>query len=257
MPTFEEAFPDNSESTITLSEPAITDSPIEAKAPVPAEVVEESTEAPIAADTSNQVPVEEPVKTQAPIAQIDTERLRQLNEATTYKPTETPLEILDEFGNIDSSKFETFMAKNNENVFSQAINAVNAKNEVIEIETKAWEAVHKQYPEMNETLEKAVRGARVQDLINGGSGDLLELAKGIVGPIRESRIKAVEDTNRIEREKESLAAIKPSNESPAAQAPSLMQQLKIEISKGNREGAQRIRHAILKEQIYGKNNNEN
>lgn len=266
MSTFEEMFPAEVESSVVATEPAITDSPTAGKPATTPEVpkVEDTTSTEKTnTENKNESSVAETntVGTPAPIAEqpivsLDTERLKQLHEATVYKPLETSLEILDEFGNLDQTKFETFMRENNKNVFSQAISAVNANNEAIEIENKAWDAVHKQYPEMNETLEKAVRGARVQDLINGGKGDLMELAKGIVGPIRDNKIKAIEDTNRVEREKSALSTIKPSNETPSAQAPSLIQQLKTAISNGNREGAQAIRHAILKEQIYGKNSNE-
>lgn len=254
-------------NNVVISEPAFTGTGTPRAATPPEEEVEENAEEidgadPIVADpaaVATPPVVTEPVATpKAPVETMDTERLAELAKASNYNPADTELDILDEFGNLDATKFGDFMRKNNESVFTQAVGAVQARNQAEQIENNAWNAVHEAYPELveNPSLEKAIRGARIQDLINGGKGDLNELAKGIVGPLRDNKIKAVEEVNRTIKKQENLGAAKPTTAQPEKVAPSLMTQLRTAITNGDNQAAQKIRHAILKERIYGKNSNE-
>jgi len=168
------------------------------------------------------------------------------------------LDIVDEFGNFDGKKFSDFMAENNKNVFNQALDSFTAISEADKIENQAWESVNEAYPELkgNPTLEKAIRGARIQDILGGGTGDLIELAKGIIGPIRENKIKAVEEVNRTIEKQDNLQVVKPTVAPVEQVTPTLMDQLKHALSVNDQQKANQIRHAIRKERIYGTNSKD-
>lgn len=185
---------------------------------------------------------------------VDLELLQKLSEASKYKAQESELDILDEYGAVDPTKFQDFMLKNNQQVFNQAVNAVQARLQAERIEEAAWQDVTTKYPELkeSESLLSALRGARVQDLVSGGKGDLLELAKGIVAPIRDSKIKAVESVNKSIKKQESLSTFKPATAQIEKVPTNLMDQLKQAIATGNSEEANRLRHEVRKERIFGK-----
>lgn len=201
-------------------------------------------------DTKEDTPADEPDASSS----VDTELLKRLSENSKYRPTDTNFDILDEYGALDPEKFQAFMAENNQNVFNQATNAVLTKLEAEKIEADAWGKVYTDYPELkeNKSLESALKGARIQDLVSGGKGDLIELAKGIVGPIRDNKIKAVESANKTIKKQESLSSFKPNVAQIEKVPTSLMTQLKQAISDGDSDTANRIRHEIRKERIFGK-----
>ncbi|MGV9002395.1 MAG: hypothetical protein ACOH18_05585 [Candidatus Saccharimonadaceae bacterium] len=183
------------------------------------------------------------------------EEITKLAEAADYRPGEIEVNFVDELGNFDPQAFGDFMKQNNQNVFNQAINAANARGQLVQIENDTWGQIKTDYPEVanNETLTSALRGARIQDLLAGGDGDLARLAKDIVGPIRENRIKAVEDTNRQITEQKKLETFTPENVAPDRAEPSLMSQLQAAVSSGDTQKAHSLRHAIRKERIDANN----
>lgn len=262
-------------TNVIISEPVYTGSapiPEPAKVPegtvgkegeegAPDEPVEgETPDAPAAKEGEPTVEAAPEATVEAPKAAptMDGERLKALRNAGKYKPTEMDLDIVDEFGNFDGKKFSDFMADNNKNVFNQALDSFTAISEADKIETQAWESVNQAYPELkgNPTLEKAIRGARIQDILGGGTGDLLELAKGIVGPIRENKIKAVEEVNRTIEKQDNLQVVKPTVAPVEQVTPTLMDQLKHALSVNDQQKANQIRHAIRKERIYGTNSKD-
>ena len=265
--------PNVDNTNVTVSEPVYTGS---APLPEPAKVPEGTVgkegeegepavepvegEAPVTPAPEGEAPVEvlPEAEPEAEVPMIDGEKLKALRETSRYKPTDMDLDIVDEFGNLDAEKFSEFMVKNNEAVFNQALTAVNANNQADRIENQAWEAVHKAYPELdkNPTLEKAIRGARIQDILSGGTGNLLELAKGVLGPIRENEIKAVESVNRTIEKQENLQVATPAVAPVERVAPTLMEQLKYALAQNDTQKANQIRHAIRKERIYGTNSKD-
>lgn len=227
----------------------VTETP-EVTEPETAEVVPGEPETP-------EVPENEVVEPVTPVVtppKLDAERLDALRAAQTYKPGDAQVDILDEFGNIDPEKFGAFMAQNNESVFNQAVNATKSYGETERIETQAWEDVYRDYPEIakGSPLETALKGARLQDVIDGGTGDLSELAKQITAPIRDAKIAAVESANKqVTQTKIDGAATPTKDASPEAPAtPNNMDKLRAAIKDGRHDEAARIRHAIRRERIF-------
>lgn len=183
------------------------------------------------------------------------EQIQQLADQADYRPQEVDINFLDELGNFDPQKFGEFMAENNKQVFNQALQAGNARTQLTQVESDTWAHVEKDFPEIagNDTLTKALRGARIQDIIAGGDGDLSRLATDIVGPIRENRIKAVEDANKTITDAKKLETFTPEGASVEAPSLSLMQQLSVAVQSGDTAKAQTLRHAIRKERINGNN----
>lgn len=183
------------------------------------------------------------------------EQITELAKAADYQPGEVEITFVDELGNFDPVAFGEFMQKNNASVFNQAIAATKARGELVQVEGDTWASIQQQFPEIagNETLTSALRGARVQDVIAGGDGDLHRLAKDIVGPIRENRIKAVEDVNKTITDQKKLETFTPDNAAPERAEPTLMQQLQSAVQSGDTAKAQSLRHAIRKERIDANN----
>lgn len=183
------------------------------------------------------------------------EQIQELAKAADYQPGEVEITFVDELGNFDPVAFGEFMKQNNASVFNQAIAATNARGELTQIEGDTWASIQQQFPEIagNETLTKSLRGARIQDVMAGGDGDLHRLAKDIVGPIRENRIKAVEDVNKTITDQKKLETFTPDNAAPERAEPTLMQQLQSAVKSGDTEKATAIRHAIRKERINANN----
>lgn len=193
---------------------------------------------------------------ESPVVGLTPEKLEELSRAQHYQPQAQDVDILDEFGNLDPAKFQSFMRDNNASVFEQAVNAVSARGEAEKIESATWDNLRGEYSnELNDNpgLEKVLRGARIQDIIAGGDGDLNRLAKEVIGPMRKSAIQAVEDVNRQVSEAEELSTYKPQNSAPQKQAAPLMTQLREALQAGDHGKAQQIRHAIRKERISGNN----
>lgn len=202
-------------------------------------------------DDKSEESLEEP---KAKDVTIDAKFLQNLKSETQYQATDIETDILDEYGNLDPKKFSEFMVKNNEHVFNQAITAVEARKNAVDIESQSWDDVYKEYPEVkdNESLESAIKGARLQDIISGGSGDLKELAKKIVAPMRKNKIEAIESVNKTIKSQESLSSFKPEVAATEKVSPSLLEQLKQARLSGDNDLASRITHAIRIERIYGK-----
>lgn len=251
--------PTVSNSNVVTSDPVDTGStppaPAPAEAPVEDTPVDETikTETPAESEATPTEPVETPTEEEpTPVPTAD--YLKRLHEAQQFEaPTEAP-DIFDDYGNVDPTKFAAYQAQRDAQVFEKAVNAVNAKAEAQQAELAAWDSVYSNYSEVkdSEVLQNALRGARIQDLSSGGDGDLNRLAKGLVAPFREAKIKATEAVNKTVEEAESLETAKPSAATPPQQAPSLLSQLNAAVANGDQEQAQRIRHAIRKERIYGK-----
>lgn len=247
------------ESNVVESAPAWTSETPKRESPAPAEnpagdggeatATQTPTDGAAADDTTviPDEPVEKPLYTP--------EEINKLAEAADYRPGEIEVTFVDELGNFDPQAFGEFMKQNNQNVFNQAINAANARGQLVQIENDTWAGIKKDFPEVagNETLTSALRGARIQDLLAGGDGDLNRLAKDIVGPIRENRIKAVEDTNRQITEQKKLETFKPENAAPEKAEPTLMSQLQQAVASGDTQRAHTLRHAIRKERISANN----
>lgn len=123
------------------------------------------------------------------------------------------------------------------------------------MEADTWSGIKEAYPEIadNSTLTNALKGARIQDLLAGGDGDLNRLASDIVGPIRENRIKAVEEVNKTLTDQKKLETFTPENAAPETQPVSLMGQLQAAVAAGDSAAAQALRHAIRKERINANN----
>lgn len=187
--------------------------------------------------------------------QYTPEQIVELAKRADYQPAEVQADFVDELGNFDPQKFGEFMRANNENVFNQAIQAANARTQLTQIETDTWGAVESKYPEITEnpTIKSALRGARTQDVINGGDGDLERIAADIIGPMRQNKIDAVESVNRQVTEQKKLETFTPTNAAPDRAEPSLMSQLKSAVANGESEKAKSIRHAIRKERINANN----
>lgn len=183
------------------------------------------------------------------------EQIEQLAKQADYVPQEVEINFLDELGNFDPQKFGEFMAENNKNIFNQALQAGNARTQLTQVEQDTWAHVEKDFPEIagNDTLTKALRGARIQDIIAGGDGDLTRLATDIVGPIRDNRIKAVEDANQNITDQKKLETFTPEGASTEAPTLSLMQQLQVAVQSGDTQKATSLRHAIRKERINANN----
>lgn len=183
------------------------------------------------------------------------EQIEQLAKQADYVPQEVEINFLDELGNFDPQKFGEFMAENNKNIFNQALQAGNARTQLTQVEQDTWAHVEKDFPEIagNDTLTKALRGARIQDIIAGGDGDLTRLATDIVGPIRDNRIKAVEDANQNITDQKKLGTFTPEGASTEAPTLSLMQQLQVAVQSGDTQKATSLRHAIRKERINANN----
>lgn len=183
------------------------------------------------------------------------EEIQELAKRADYIPQEVEINFLDELGNFDPQKFGEFMAQNNQNIFNQALQAGNARTQLTQVEQDTWAHVEKDFPEIsgNDTLTKALRGARIQDLIAGGDGDLTRLATDIVGPIRDSRIKAVEDANQNITDQKKLETFTPEGASTEAPTLTLMQQLQTAVQSGDTQKATSLRHAIRKERINANN----
>lgn len=216
-----------------------------------------------AANDATQTPPETPPATPPAETEVKAqpfltrEDLETLAKAQSYQPSEVDVDIFDEFGSLDPAKFAAFMIENNQRVMQQATNAVETNARYERIETQAWESVKSNYPEIsdNPTLEQAVRGARIQDILSGGDGDLNRLAKSFIDPIRRGKIQAVEDTNRQVTEQEQLQTFRSDNAVPAPAAKPLMNQLREALAAGDTERANHLRHAIRKERIYGTTDN--
>ena len=183
------------------------------------------------------------------------EQITELAKQADYQPGEVEITFVDELGNFDPVAFGEFMKQNNQSVFNQAINAGKARSELTQIEGDTWSAVEKNFPEIagNDSLTKALRGARIQDVLAGGDGDLQRIAKDIVGPIRDNKIKAVEDVNKTITEQKKLDTFTPDNAAPERAEPTLMQQLQSAVVSGDTAKAQALRHAIRKERIDANN----
>lgn len=263
----ETSLPEVDNSVVIESEPVSTSQnettpvkkqPIVEEVEEPEEKVEKPEDEPKEAEDSKEKQDGDDEKTEAPTEKpkptIDMDLLKELNEASKYQPKDTNFDILDEYGALDPTKFQAFMAENNQNVFNQATNSVLSKLQAEKLENDMWEDVNTKYPELkeNENLKSALKGARIQDLISGGKGDLNELAKGIVGTIRDNKVKAIESVNKTITKQESLSSFKPSVAQTEKVPTSLMTQLKQAMSNGDAETANRIRHEIRKERIFGK-----
>jgi hypothetical protein len=258
--------PDANNSNVVPSDPVntssaapvepVTDAPTETPTEAPADApVEAPTEAPADAaptEAPAPAPVEAPTP-EEPTATPTADYIKRLHESQQFEAgTEAP-DIFDDYGNIDPTKFATYQSERDSYVFNKALEAVNTREQAQQAESAAWEAVHANYAEIKDSpaLENALRGARIQDISAGGDGDLSRLAKEIVAPFREAKIKATEAVNKTVEEAETLETIKPTAVTPPAQAPSLMAQLNAAIANGDTEQAQRVRHAIRKARIDG------
>lgn len=203
--------------------------------------------------TETQETTEESTETTETEDYVSAEELAELQQLTQYQPDEMEVDLVDEYGYIDPAKLQNFMAENNQRVFEKAVTAVKAQQRAETIETKTWERLHNDYPELKEnpTLETALRGARIADMVAGGDGDLRRIAQDFMKPIRDNKVKAVEDVNRKITQQESLETFTPETASPEEKpAPSLMSQLQTALRNGDQEEAQRLRHAIRKERIH-------
>lgn len=237
-----------------ITTPKPVDAPVADDAPAADEPVADepvADDAPVEDTPVEDAPVEEPA------SDYDGARFKELLDAQKYQAEEVTLDFYDEYGNIDQAKFGEFLQQNNQKVFEQATQAAMAKVEAQQIEEKLWNDVYTNYGEIkdNPALETALRGARIQDMVAGGDGDLTRLAKEIVAPIRQNKIKAIEDVNRSITEQKKLETFTPDAATPAPAAVPLMTQLKQALDAGDSERAQTLRHAIRKERIYGKSDN--
>lgn len=226
--------------------PAPVEAPVEAPTEEPTETVETPTEAPT---ESVETPPEEPAH-----QPITAEHLQRLHEAQQLEPVTEAPDIFDDYGNVDPNKFNDYLNQRDARVFEQATYAATVREETQKTEQTAWDTVYSEYGEIkdNPALQNALRGARIQDLTAGGDGDLARLAKELVAPFRTAKIQATEAINKTVSEAEALETTKPTAATPPKEAPSLVHQLKAAIADGDTQRAQSIRHAIRKEQIYGK-----
>lgn len=243
-------------SGVVETEPAHTGS--EPVKEAPAQPVAETTEPETTEPTETQ-PAEstEPAAEEAPAPATEPEQqesILDLMGQQKYQETETNIDIFDEYGNLDPQKFASFLAENNKNVAEKAVSMMTATSKAQEMEETAWDKVYTDNPELkdNPTLEKALRGARIQDLVDGGDGDLSRLAKDLVAPLRTSQIKAQEDVARTVEDQEALSVTTPKNATTEPVQKSNMVLLREAISAGDTDRANQIRHAIRKERIYGK-----
>ena len=184
-------------------------------------------------------------------AYLTAEQLRELRDSGQYQPPEEEADLTDEYGYIDPKKLQSYLNQRDEQVFNSAVRAVEARTEAEKIETEAWQSIHSTYPELKENaaLEQALRGARIADLAAGGDGNIHRIAQDFMKPIRDSRIKAVEDVNRQITEQKALETHAQESAAPERPAPSLMSQLRGALESGDRQKAQEIRNAIRMERI--------
>lgn len=179
------------------------------------------------------------------------EQIQALREQTQYQPEDQEVDLVDEYGYIDPKKLQSFMVENNQRVFEQAVKAVEAKAQAERIETQSWEKIHQSYPELKESpgLEQALRGARIADLAAGGDGNIHRIAQEFMKPIRDSKVQAVEETNRSISKQEALSTHVQESAAPERPAPSLMSRLRTALENGDQAQAQEIRNAIRMERI--------
>lgn len=217
------------------------DAPAEEEAPVEA--------APVENKTPEEAPTEAPEEEELSLPTID--NIKAMQQAQAYQPgAEVEVDILDEFGNVDPAKFQAFMAKNNQDVYEKATQAIEARSSAQAAEDAAWDKVHEVYPEIKDNnLDNALRGARIQDITAGGDGDLARLARELAAPFREAKIKATENANKTIEEAESLATLAPTTVTPPKEAKPLMTQLREALAGGDNETANRLRHEIRKQRI--------
>lgn len=239
--------PDADNTNIVESAPVDTSTPDD----TPAEPAEEAEAAP--AETveapAETAPAEEVQEEELKLPTID--NIKAINEAQNYQPEDVEIDILDDDGYLDPKKFQAFMAQNNQSIFEKATQSVEARKGAQAAEDAAWGQVHEAYPEIKDyNLDKALRGARIQDITEGGDGDLARLARDLAAPYRTAKIEATEAANKSVEEVESLESLTPTTATPPKQAPSLMNQLSTAVANGDTETANRLRHAIRKARIH-------
>lgn len=226
--------PDTTDTNTNTEESQTPDTQTDTKTPnTETETVETETDT----ETKERVTVE------------DLEELDELSKVPS--PDEAP-DLTDEYGYVDPNKLMQYLEKRDQEVAEHAVKTFDARQRAERIEKETWDNVYKDFPEVktNETLEKALRGARILDITSGGDGDLARLASELVKPLRDSKVEAIEDVNRKITQQESLA-----NNVQAAAAPepgpgpSLMSQLRTALADGDHGRAQEIRNAIRMERI--------
>lgn len=203
-------------------------------------------------DTNTETPTTETnTEDSADEDYLTAEQLQDLRDRTQYQAEDQEVDLVDEYGYIDPKKLQSFMVENNQRVFEQAVKAVEAKSQAERVETQSWEKIHQSYPELKESpgLEQALRGARIADLSAGGDGNIHRIAQEFMKPIRDSKVQAVEETNRNISKQEALSTHVQESAAPERPAPSLMSRLRTALSNGDQAQAQEIRNAIRMERI--------
>lgn len=239
-PSYDSAPVDTSSDQSVAEEPQVA-------APAAEEAPQEET--PAAEEPTSEEQPNEPEKEDRGVTAAELEELRKKSQ---YQAAEIEADLLDEYGYVDPKKLEGFLAENNKRVFEQAVQAMEARQEAKEIETKTWESIYKKYPEVKEkeSLEKALRGARIADIVAGGDGDITRIATEFMAPIRDSKVAAIESVNRKISEQKSLETNVQEAATPERPAPSLMSQLKSALASGDTAKAQQVRNAIRMQRIH-------